>query len=95
MVKVDASNVGVKAIFSRMPVNDNKLHPSTFLSCELSGAERNYNIGDGTTSRQGGLGGMVTLPEKGLKCHFWSGQIRRSFTTLRWLKDSVKDGIVF
>lgn len=67
MVKVDASNVRVKAIFSQMPVNDNTLHPSTFLSCELSGAE-NYNVGDGPTSHQDGLGGVVTLAEKG--CHF-------------------------
>lgn len=33
--------------------------------------------------------------KKGLRCHFWCGQIRRTFSTLRWLKDSVKDENVF
>lgn len=46
MVEVDASDVGVGAVLSQRNQVDGCLHPCAFLSCRLSSAKRNYDIGN-------------------------------------------------
>lgn len=44
VVEVDASEVGVGAVLSKISRQDNKLHPCAYFSHRLSPAERNYDI---------------------------------------------------
>ena len=46
VVEVDASDVGVGAVFSQRSATDQKLHPCAFFSRRLTPAERNYDIGN-------------------------------------------------
>ncbi|KAI3357228.1 hypothetical protein L3Q82_015689 [Scortum barcoo] len=46
IVEVDASNEGVGAVLSQRSPQDQRIHPCAFLSCKLSPAERNYDIGN-------------------------------------------------
>lgn len=46
VVEVDASDVGVGAVLSQHSSQDERLHPCAFLSRKLTGAERNYDVGN-------------------------------------------------
>ncbi|KAI3373199.1 hypothetical protein L3Q82_006506 [Scortum barcoo] len=46
VVEVDASNKGIGAVLSQRSAVDNRIHPYAFLSCKLSSAERNFDVGN-------------------------------------------------
>ncbi|KAL0157283.1 hypothetical protein M9458_048529, partial [Cirrhinus mrigala] len=46
VLEVDASEVGVGAVLSQRGEHDDKLHPCTFFSHQLTPTQRNYNIGN-------------------------------------------------
>lgn len=46
ILEADASDTGVGAVLSQRSPSNNKVHPCAFLSCRLSQAEKNYDVGN-------------------------------------------------
>ncbi|KAG1936378.1 retrotransposable element [Pimephales promelas] len=47
VVEVDVSDVGVGGVLSQKATGESKLHPCSFVSCQLTPAKKNYDIGNG------------------------------------------------